>query len=131
MAHNINVVVASGNLTRDPETRKTGVGTGVCAFTIAINRKYKDKESVSFVKVTVWGKLGEICQQYLNKGSGVIVSGRIEQERWESEDGTARERTGIVASDVQFLTKKTDQGGEDPEERDAEENNFDDEPFGS
>lgn len=124
MSRSVNVVVVSGNLTRDPETRKTGVGTGVCTFTIAVNRKYKDKESVSFIKITAWAKLGEVCQQYLFKGSGVIVSGRIEQERWEDNDGNAKERTGVVAADIQFLTKK--EGGHKPESVEEEEQLSDD-----
>ena len=130
MANSINVVVVSGNLTRDPETRKTGVGTGVCTFTIAVNRKYKDKESVSFLKVTAWAKLGELCQEYLSKGRGVIVSGRLEQERWETEDGTAKERTGIIADQIQFMAQKEKSDRENYSVPDVPEDQFEDDlPF--
>ena len=75
-----------GNLTRDPELRSTQNGASVCSFSVAVNRVYRDtsgeqKEDVSFIDCSAWGKLGEMINQYAKKGSGVLVSGRLDQRK--------------------------------------------------
>ncbi|MDO4611884.1 MAG: single-stranded DNA-binding protein [Candidatus Saccharibacteria bacterium] len=100
--------IIAGNLTRDPELRSTPNGASVCGFAVAVNRVYKDtngdqKEEVSFIDCTAWGKLGEMIAQYAKRGSGVLVSGRLSQRSWEDKNGGGkRSRTEIVVEDFNF-----------------------------
>ncbi|NOZ69809.1 MAG: single-stranded DNA-binding protein [Deferribacteres bacterium] len=105
-----NKVILMGNLTRDPELRYTPQGTSVCNFGIAVNRKYKQadevKEDVTFINVVVFGKQADTCGQYLNRGSAVLVEGRLQERRWETEEGQKRSRHEVVAQNVRFLSRK-------------------------
>lgn len=100
--------IITGNLTRDPELRSTPSGASVCSFSVAVNRTYRDangenKEDVSFIDCSAWGKLGEMIAQYAKKGSGVLVSGRLSQRSWEDKNGGGkRSRTEIVVEDFNF-----------------------------
>ena len=100
--------IITGNLTRDPELRSTPNGASVCSFSVAVNRTYRDangenKEDVSFIDCSAWGKLGEMIAQYAKKGSGVLVSGRLSQRSWEDKNGGGkRSRTEIVVEDFNF-----------------------------
>ena len=99
--------IITGNITRDPELRTTPSGSSVCSFSVAVNRVYKDasgeqKEDVSFIDCSAWGKLGEMISQYAKKGSGVLVSGRLSQCSFEGKDGSKRSRTEIVVEDFNF-----------------------------
>ena len=105
---NINRVVLTGNLMRDPVLRNTSSGTPVCGLRIASNtrRKTSDGEWVdkpNYLSVTVWGALGENCHRFLAKGRPVAIDGRLEWREWEAQDGTRRESVEIVADSVQFL----------------------------
>lgn len=105
-----------GNLTRDPELRSTPNGASVCSFSVAVNRTFRDsngeqKEDVSFIDCSAWGKLGEMINQYAKKGTGVLVSGRLSQHSWEDKDGKKRSRTEIVVEDFNFTTNGN-RGGE-------------------
>jgi single-strand DNA-binding protein len=96
-----------GNLTRDPELRSTPSGQQVASFAVATNRTWMDqsgerKEAVEYHEIVAWGKLGELAAQYLAKGRKVMVVGRLQTQSWE-KDGVKRQRTEIVASDVNFL----------------------------
>lgn len=108
--------IITGNLTRDPELRSTPNGASVCSFSVAVNRTYRDasgeqKEDVSFIDCSAWGKLGEMIAQYAKKGSGVLVSGRLDQRSWEDKNtGTKRSRVEIVVEDFNF-TGARDNGG--------------------
>jgi single-strand DNA-binding protein len=101
--------IITGNLTRDPELRTTPSGTSVCSFSVAVNRTYRDasgeqKENVSFLDCSAWGKLGEMISQYAKKGSSVLVSGRLDQRSWDDKTtGQKRSRVEIVAEDFNFL----------------------------
>jgi len=101
-----NKVLLLGNLTRDPELRYLTSGTAVCSFGLAVNEKYKSgdewKEKVHFVDITVWGKSAEAVTQYLDKGSQVLVDGRLDYQTWE-KDGEKRSKLEVVANNVQFL----------------------------
>jgi single-strand DNA-binding protein len=112
-----NKVILIGNLTRDPELRYTPQGTSVCNFGIAVNRRYKQgdevKDEVTFINVVVFGKQADTCGQYLNKGSAVLIEGRLQERRWETEEGQKRSRHEVVAQNVRFLSKK--QGAADLE----------------
>ena len=106
-ATNINRVVVSGNLTRDPELRSTPGGTSVCSLRIAVNSRRKDEsgqwvDKPNYFDVTVWGAQGENCAQYLAKGRPVAVDGRLDWREWE-KDGVKRQSVSIIADSVQFL----------------------------
>jgi len=105
----LNSVNMMGNLTRDPEMKYTPSGKAVCTFSIANNRVYtKNAEKVtevSYFDVDVWGQAAENCSKYLTKGSGIIVEGRLRQDRWE-KDGKTQSRVRITANAVHFLPKK-------------------------
>ena len=111
-----NKVILIGNLTKDPEIRYTPTGTPVASFSIAVNRQYKQgeekKEEVCYIDIVVFGKQAESCGQYLNKGNGVIVDGRLQQRRWETEDGQKRNKHEVVAQAVRFLPKRPDRSEE-------------------
>lgn len=108
--------IITGNLTRDPELRSTPNGASVCSFSVAVNRTYRDasgeqKEDVSFIDCSAWGKLGEMISQYAKKGTGVLVSGRLDQRSWEDKTtGSKRSRVEIVVEDFNF-TGARDNGG--------------------
>jgi len=112
-----NKVILIGNLTRDPELRYTPQGTSVCNFGIAVNRKYKQgddvKEEVTFINIVSFGKQADTCGQYLNKGNSVLIEGRLQERRWEDDDGKKRSKHEVVAQNVRFLSRK--QGGGDIE----------------
>jgi single-strand DNA-binding protein len=111
---NLNRVFLMGNLTRDPELRYTPSGAAVASFGLAINRKYKQgeewKEEVCFVDINVWGKQAEACAEYLNKGRGVLVEGRLSYRTWETQEGQKRSKHEVVADRVHFLPKGGEQG---------------------
>jgi single-strand DNA-binding protein len=103
--NNLNSVLLEGNLTHDPESTVTKGWTTVCTFSVAVNRSYKSgderKEEVSFFDIETWGKLAENCYEYLSKGRGVRVVGRLKQSRWEAE-GKTHSKIVIVAEHVEF-----------------------------
>ncbi len=109
-----NRVILMGNLTRDPELRYNPNGTPVANLSIAVNRKYKQgdewKEEVSYFDIVVFGKQAENCGQYLSKGQSVLVDGRLQQRRWESE-GQKRSKVEVVAENITFMPKR--QPGQD------------------
>ncbi len=109
-----NKVVLLGNLTRDPEVRYTPSGTAVASFAIAVNRRYKQgdetKDEVSYIDIVVFGKQAEACGQYLNKGDGILVDGRLQQRRWDDkETGQKRSKVEVVAQSVNFMPKRSGQ----------------------
>ncbi len=109
----LNSVNIMGNLTRDPELKYTPAGKSVCSLSIANNRiftKNGEKVSeVSYFDVEVWGVSAENCAKYLSKGSGIIVEGRLKQDRWE-KDGKTQSRVRISANAIHFLAKKKEDG---------------------
>jgi single-strand DNA-binding protein len=117
-ATNINRVVLTGNLTRDPELRSTPSGTSVCGLRVACNTRRKDAsgqwvDKPNFFDVTVWGAQGENCAQYLSKGRPVAIDGRLEWREWEAKDGSGKRQTvEIIADSVQFLGGGRDSGEE-------------------
>jgi len=106
-----NNVMLVGRLTRDPELRRTGTGKAVCSFDIAISRRMKDpatgewKDSdPTFVPVIVWNEQGERCAERLKKGVPVHVEGRLQTNKWTTQDGQNRSRLEVIAQRVQFLS---------------------------
>jgi single-strand DNA-binding protein len=115
-ATNINRVILTGNLTRDPELRALPSGTSVCSLRVAVNTRRKDGsgewvDKANYFSVTVWGAQGDNCARYLSKGRPVAIDGRLEWREWEAKDGSGkRESIEIVADSVQFLGGREDGG---------------------
>jgi len=110
MAINLNRVVLAGNLTRDPEMRFTPAGTAVTNLRLAVNRRYTTREGerkkeVTFVTIVAWGKQAQSCQEYLKKGSPVLIEGRLQSRDWETEDNEKRTTLEVIAERVHFLAR--------------------------
>jgi single-strand DNA-binding protein len=108
---NVNVVVITGNLTKDPELRYTGGGTPVCQARIAVNSRRKVGEEwvdkPNYFDVVVYGGRAEAIVQHLSKGSGLAVEGRLEHQEWDAKDGSGkRQAVKIIANNTQFLGGK-------------------------
>ena len=104
-----------GNLTRDPEMRTTTTGQNVCNFSVATssqwnNQQGQKQERTEYHPVVTWGRLAEICSQYLAKGRKVYVDGRLQTREWEAQDGTKKTRTEIVAENVIILDRQGSTG---------------------
>lgn len=104
----MNRVFLMGNLTRDPEVRKTPTGLSVSDLGLAVSEKYRNKagetvESVCFVDIVVWGRQAETCGQYLTKGAPFIVEGRLQLDQWQTDKGEKRSKLRVRADRVQFL----------------------------
>ena len=116
-ATNINTVVITGNLTRDPELRSTSGGTAVCGMRVAVNSRRRDGsgnwiDKPNYFDVTVFGAQGENCSTYLQKGRPVAIEGRLDWSEWEAKDGSGkRQKVEIVANSVQFLGSRDGSGG--------------------
>jgi single-strand DNA-binding protein len=105
MANNLNTLAVSGNLTRDPELRETKSGTPVCNLGIAVNRSRKQddgsyEDDVSFFDITVWGNYGSLVARKLQKGDAVSLTGRLEQQRWTTDNDEKRSKVIIVADQI-------------------------------
>jgi single-strand DNA-binding protein len=113
----INKVILVGRLGKDPEVRSTPGGTSVAKFTIATDERFTDKsgekqERTEWHNITAWGKLGEICGQYLRKGKLVYIEGSIRTDSWDDkESGQKKYRTEIVARDMKMLDRRGDDEG--------------------
>jgi single-strand DNA-binding protein len=111
---NINRVVLTGNLTKDPELRSTGNGLAICKLRVACNSRRRNsagewEEKANFFDVTVFGGQGERCSQYLRKGRAVAIDGRLSWREYEVE-GQKRQSIDIIADSVQFLGGRDDAG---------------------
>lgn len=108
MAGSLNKAMIIGNLTRDPELKQIASGQSVCSFGVATSRNWKDasgnkQEQTEFHNIVAWGKLAEICGQYLVKGKKVYVEGRLQTRDWEGQDGVKRYRTEIICENMVML----------------------------
>ncbi|MBI4116035.1 MAG: single-stranded DNA-binding protein [Candidatus Omnitrophica bacterium] len=108
MPASLNKIFLIGNLTRDPELRYLPSGQAVTTFTLAVNRVYtastgEKKEDASFIRIVVWARRAEVCNEFLRKGSPVFVEGRLQSRSWEAPDGAKRSSIEVVANNVQFL----------------------------
>jgi len=114
MANGVNKVILIGHLGRDPETRTTQSGQTVANFTLATTERFKGEDRTEWHRIVVWGKLAEICAQYLTKGKQVYIEGRIQTREWEDKEGNKKTTTEIVANEMRMLGSKGDspsQGG--------------------
>jgi single-strand DNA-binding protein len=116
-ATNINRVVLTGNLTRDPELRSLPSGMSVCSLRIACNTRRKNnatgdwEDKPNYFDVTVWGAQGENCARFLAKGRPVALDGRLEWREWQDKEGNNRQSVEIIADAVQFLSSREDGPG--------------------
>ena len=121
---NLNKVFVLGNLTRDPELRQTPGGQAVCSFAIATNRFYTDgsgqkQKQAEFHNIVAWGRQAEIVNQYLRKGSPVLVEGRLQTRSWQDNQGVKHWRTEIIAERVQLGPRGSGGGGGMNEDQDG------------
>jgi len=120
MARGINKVILIGNLGGDPELRSTPGGASVASFTLATNETWNDKdgtkqERTEWHRIVAWGRLAEICGQYLSKGRQVYIEGRLQTREWEDKQGNKRKTTEIVARDMQMLGSRNQGDGARPQ----------------
>jgi single-strand DNA-binding protein len=108
MAGSYNRVILVGNLTRDPEIKYIPSGMAVTKFSLAVNRKTKNGDETTYVDISAWDKLAETCNSYLNKGSSVLVEGRLVIRDFIDKDSNKRKATEIVIDTMQMLDKKGD-----------------------
>jgi single-strand DNA-binding protein len=130
----LNAVVIAGNLTKDPIFRQTTNGTPVVNFSIASNRRFRDKnedwkEDVCYVGIVAWNRLAESCRDKLRKGNAVLVDGELQSRTFKTEDGNNRTIVEIKARRIQFLNKRIG-GGEEHVDKD-EPTTFTDDSFDS
>ena len=109
----LNRVQLIGYLGKDPESKFTPNGKKVSHFSLAVSNRWKSKEGESkeyteWVNIEAWGRLGEVCQQYLHKGSLVYMEGRLKTDKYEDKDGDTKYYTKVVALALQFLDRKPD-----------------------
>lgn len=109
----LNLVVLIGRLTRDPELRHTpGNGTAVTTFTLAVDRPFANRQGereADFIKIVTWDKLAETCGNYLQKGRLTAVTGRLQIRSYDDKEGNRRWVSEVVARDVRFLDKRSDE----------------------
>ena len=102
----MNKVILIGRLTRDPDVKNTTSGKTVASFTLAVDRRFKNKDGqkeADFVPIVVWGKQAEIVQQYLSKGSQIGISGRLQVRSYDDKEGQRRYATEVIAEEVNFI----------------------------
>jgi single-strand DNA-binding protein len=112
MARGINKVIAIGNLGGDPETRYLPSGAAVTNFSLAVSESWTDKqtgekkERTEWIKAETWGKLAEVCAEYLSKGSQCYIEGKLQTDKWQDQSGNDRYTTKVRVDNVQFLGGK-------------------------
>ncbi len=118
----VNKVIVVGNLGKDPETRFLPDGKAVCSFSVATTDKWKDKatgeakEATEWHRISTFGRLAEICGEYLKKGSQVYIEGKLRTRKWQDKEGQDRYTTEIVADTMQMLGSRGGMGGGDTRE---------------
>lgn len=113
MANDLNRCEFIGRLGRDPESRFSPDGMQIVSFSIAVGRKYKDKEETEWVSITAFGKLAEICAEYLSRGKQIYVAGRLNTQKYQDkETGQDRYSTRVIADQMQMLGGRDDSGSQ-------------------
>lgn len=106
----MNKVILVGRLVRDPEVRYTQTGKPVASFTLAVNRRFarsENQQQADFIPIIVWDKNAEVCEKYLEKGSQVLVEGRMQIRSYDTQDGSKRYITEVLAQEIEFLGSKS------------------------
>jgi len=131
----VNKVIIVGRLGQDPELKYTPGGAAVCNFSVATTESWSDKngqkqEKTEWHRVVVWGKLGELCNQYLAKGRQVFLEGALQTRAWDAKDGTKRYTTEINAKNIQFLGGQAGAGeGRAERGQNMDQSSFNDAPM--
>lgn len=108
----MNRITLIGNLTNDPETRSTSSGVTVCAFIIAVNRRFANsngERQTDFFRINAWRQLGEVCGKHLSKGKKVAVVGELQARTYEAKNGETRMSLDVAADEVEFLSPKDEE----------------------
>lgn len=121
----INKAIVVGRLGGDPELKYTQTGQGVCKFSVATPEQWTDKqgqkhERVEWHRVVVWGKLGELCSQYLAKGRQVYIEGKLQTHTWDDDKGVKHYTTEILGQNIQFLGEAPKQGDNPTQSKQAQ-----------
>lgn len=117
---NYNKVILAGNMTRDPQMSYTASNTAICKFGLAINRRYRlrdsgeNREETCFVDCTAFGRTGETINQYMSKGRPILVEGRLNYSQWQAQDGSKRSKLDVVVENFQFLGSAGSPGRGEP-----------------
>jgi single-strand DNA-binding protein len=120
-----NRVILVGNITRDPELRYIPSGTAVTDIGLAVNERWKNAngdwvDETTFVEITLWGRQAEVASEYLNKGSPVLIEGRLKLDTWETNDGQKRSKLKVVGQRMQMLGSPGGGGGARPQQQDSQ-----------
>jgi single-strand DNA-binding protein len=125
----VNKVILIGNLGKDPDFKTTPSGKNVASFSLATTEKFGSgdakQEKTEWHNIVAWGKLAELANQYLKKGSSVYVEGRIETRSWDDKDGVKKYRTEIIVNSIQFLGGKSESRPQQQEQNQAVGNESD------
>lgn len=118
MSRGLNKVMIIGHLGRDPEMRYTPSGRPVASFSVAVSRNWKSsngerKSETEWFKIVAWGKLAEICKEYLHKGQQVYIEGRLQTRQWEDKEGQQRTSVEVVANEMTMLGERREKGMSD------------------
>lgn len=116
---NFNKVILIGNLTRDPELRYTPNNVAVTKIGLAVNRRWRNQqneqqEETTFVDCTAFARTAEVLNQYLQKGRPIFIEGRLNQRRWQDQEGNNRSKLEVVVESFQFIDGRSGGGGESP-----------------
>ena len=120
MSRGVNKTVHIGNLGQEPQLRYTDSGTAVCNMRLAVNESYENSDGervdkTEWINVVAWGRLGEVCNEYLDKGSQVYFEGSLQTRSWEDRDGNTRYTTEVKAREMMFLDSNRDGAPSDPD----------------
>ena len=118
MSRGLNKVMIIGNLGKEPELRYTPSGRPVTTFSVAVSRTWKGtngehRSETEWFKIVAWGKLADLCKEYLNKGQQVYIEGRLQTRRWEDKEGQQRTTVEVVANEMTMLGDRRDKGQDD------------------
>ena len=118
MSRGLNKVMIIGHLGRDPEMRYTPSGRPVASFSVAVSRNWKSsngerKSETEWFKIVAWGRLAEICKEYLHKGQQVYIEGRLQTRKWEDKEGQQRTSVEVVANEMTMLGERREKGMSD------------------
>ena len=118
MSRGLNKVMIIGHLGRDPEMRYTPSGRPVASFSVAVSRNWKSsngerKSETEWFKIVAWGRLAEICKEYLHKGQQVYIEGRLQTRQWEDKEGQQRTSVEVVANEMTMLGERREKGMSD------------------
>lgn len=127
----VNKVILMGNLGKNPEVRFSQVGAAICSFNMATTETFKNvsgekEERTEWHKIVCFGRLGEICGEYLQKGSKIYLEGRIQTRSWEDKDGNKKYTTEIVGHEMKMLSPKNGNGNHDQQHQAAPQNHQED-----